>query len=61
MEIEKPKTLPTPMTAGMLWSDKYKPTKLEDVIGESSQIKSLREWLECWEDIHIRGNKRDVK
>jgi replication factor C subunit 1 len=21
----------------------------------------LREWLECWEDIHIHGNKRDAK
>lgn len=34
---------------------------LEEVIGQNSQIKSLREWLEAWEDIHIHGNKREAK
>lgn len=60
MEIEKSKAAPT-MSAGLLWSDKYKPTKLEEVIDANNQIRALREWLECWEDIHIRGNKRDVR
>lgn len=34
---------------------------MSEIIGQNSQVKNLREWLESWEDIHIRGNKRDVK
>ena len=43
------------------WTEKYKPTSLSEIIGQNSQIKNLKEWLESWEDIQIRGNKRDVK
>lgn len=38
-----------------LWTDKYKPATLNDVIGENSQIKTLKEWLSNWHNIHIRG------
>lgn len=58
MDIQPPKK---PINDYRLWTEKHKPTTLEEVIGENSQIKSLREWLESWEDIHYRGNKRDVK
>ena len=51
----------TVMIADQMWIDKYKPKHLDEIIGQQAQIKSLREWIECWEDIHIRGNKRDVK
>ena len=30
------------------------------MIGQGSQIKQLREWLEDWEDVVLRGNKKDV-
>ena len=43
------------------WTEKYKPKNLSEVIAQQQQIKNLREWLENWEDIHIHGNKREVK
>lgn len=33
-------------TFGVLWTEIYKPKTLDDVIGQGSQIKQLREWLE---------------
>lgn len=37
----------------VLWTDKYKPTKVNDIIGNSNNIKQLREWLENWESLHL--------
>lgn len=34
---------------------------MEEILGQVSQKKMLEEWLEAWEDIHFRGNKREVK
>ncbi len=31
---------------------------MNEIVGQVSQIKNLREWLEVWEDVQIRGNKR---
>lgn len=33
MDIEVPRLSPPPVSAGLLWSDKYKPTRLDEVIG----------------------------
>lgn len=33
---------------GVLWTEKYKPKNLDEVIGQGSQIKQLREWLQDW-------------
>lgn len=45
---------------GVLWTEKYKPKTLDDVVGQSSQIKTLREWLKDWEDVVLKGNKKSV-
>jgi hypothetical protein len=45
---------------GVLWTEKYKPKTLDDVVGQSSQIKMLREWLKDWEDVVLKGNKKSV-
>jgi replication factor C subunit 1 len=45
----------------MTWVEKYRPQSLGDVVGQTNHIRSLREWLESWEDIQVRGNKREVK
>jgi hypothetical protein len=36
-----------------LWVDKYRPAKLEDVIGGAESVKKLLEWLRRWHDVHI--------
>lgn len=36
-----------------LWTDKYKPTKINDIVGNSNNIKQLKEWLENWESLHL--------
>ncbi len=33
---------------GVLWTEKYKPKTLDEVIGQGSQIKLLRNWLQDW-------------
>lgn len=37
----------------LLWVDKYKPSRLEDVIGGAESVKKLLEWLRKWHDVHI--------
>jgi replication factor C large subunit len=32
----------------MLWSEKYKPQKLEDILGHSEAVKRLGEWAKEW-------------
>uniref|UniRef100_A0A7S2SF18 Replication factor C subunit 1 n=1 Tax=Mucochytrium quahogii TaxID=96639 RepID=A0A7S2SF18_9STRA len=39
----------------MLWVDKYKPKVVGDLIGNSSKINALKNWLAKWESIHIKG------
>lgn len=34
---------------------------MNEIVGQISQIKNLKEWIEAWEDIQIRGNKREIK
>ena len=56
VKIEKPKDL-----EGELWSVKYQPQTLEDIIGNSKAITNFIEWLDDWEDVVINGNKKEVK
>ena len=47
-----------------LWVDKYKPARLEDVIGGAESVKKLLEWLRKWHDVHIKKTAKvgsDVK
>ena len=34
---------------------KYAPTSLQEVIGNKKVIESLQNWLERWEDVHIKS------
>lgn len=44
-----------------LWTDKYAPKTLEDIIGNQGLINKLRVWLLDWEDVVIHGNKKEIK
>ena len=32
----------------MLWTDKYRPQSLEEVVGNKKEIKIIQEWVESW-------------
>ncbi|MCQ2819606.1 MAG: AAA family ATPase [archaeon] len=61
-EITKGTTIPK-MPEGfadrnLLWTDKYAPTAMDDIIGNGGVIKKFTEWLDHWDDAILRGNKR---
>lgn len=43
-----------------MWTDTYRPNKLEDLVGNQGLVKQLLEWLRDWDDVHIRGFKKDI-
>ena len=46
---------------GELWSVKYHPQELNDIIGNTKVISNFIEWLDDWEDVVINGNKKQTK
>lgn len=53
MEVEE--KMPSLGFNSQLWTEKYKPTRLADISGHNSQVRTLKEWLATWEDVHIKG------
>ncbi|KAF4758013.1 replication factor C subunit 1, partial [Perkinsus olseni] len=45
---------------GILWTDKYKPRTLKDLVGNNAPITKLRTWLQDWEKVHVHGQKKPV-
>lgn len=41
-----------------MWTDRYKPTSVYDLVGNQGNIDSLYEWLKDWDDVVLRGNKK---
>lgn len=37
-----------------MWVDKYKPSKIEDVIGANDIVGKLQNWLQKWHAVHIK-------
>lgn len=44
-----------------LWTDKYKPMKIPDIVGNKSNIQKIINWLRDWNDIHIFHKKEKPK
>ena len=44
-----------------MWTDLYKPKSILDLVGNEGTINQLFEWLRDWDDVHIRGNKKELK
>ena len=40
----------------MLWADKHKPNRLEELLGNGGHIRSLKNWLDNWEGWHVKKN-----
>lgn len=45
----------------LLWVDKYKPNKINDIIGNKSNIQKIIQWLNNWYDIHVYKTKEKPK
>ena len=43
-----------------LWSDKHKPKTRSDIVGNTTQIQNLINWLDNWENAIIYGKKREI-
>ena len=49
-----------PLLKNLLWSDRHKPNKLSDIIGNQNQIKNISDWLDNWNNCILNGNKREI-
>ena len=43
-----------------MWTDLYRPTQIEDLVGNEGVVDQLVEWLRDWDDVIIRGNKKEI-
>lgn len=41
-----------------LWSTKYQPKALNDIIGNAKNINNFIQWLDDWDDVVLNGNKK---
>lgn len=44
-----------------LWTKKYAPVTLSDIMGNQDVIRKLRSWLNDWDTVVIKGIKKDIK
>lgn len=54
-----PKSVKSEDADADLWTTKYFPKSLKEIIGNQSNVSKIAEWLEDWHDVHILGNKKD--
>jgi hypothetical protein len=43
-----------------LWTSKYNPKSINDIIGNESQCNKIIDWLNYWNDVVLKGNLRDI-
>lgn len=44
-----------------MWTERYKPQTIYELIGNTAVVDQLYEWLKDWDDVCINGNKKQVK
>ena len=50
-----------PSNKNELWADKYAPKTAHQLIGNQGNIKKLEQWLKDWDDVVLRGMKKEIK
>jgi replication factor C subunit 1 len=43
-----------------MWTHRYRPRTIHDLIGNQAVIDQLFEWLKDWDDVCIKGNKTQL-
>ncbi len=41
-----------------MWTERYKPRTIYELIGNNAVVDQLYEWLKDWDDVCIQGNKK---
>lgn len=49
-----------PAVKNDMWTDKYRPRGFQDLVGNNGVIGQLYEWLKDWDDVCIRGYKKQL-
>ena len=49
------------MKSTTMWTELYKPETIRDLVGNEGAVNQLFEWLKDWDDVHIRGHKKEIK
>ena len=44
-----------------LWTEKYKPRKLKEIVGNVQAVEKLVKWLEDWESVVYGGLRKDIR
>ena len=44
-----------------MWTEKYRPKSINDLIGNAGVIDNLYEWLKDWDEVVLRGRKKEIK
>ena len=44
-----------------LWTEKYKPKRLKEIVGNVQAIEKLAKWLEDWEAVVYGGLRKDIR
>ena len=60
VEMEEIKVPDTTVRETKMWTDKYKPLQPSDLVGNAGSIAQLYEWLKDWDEVILRGNKKQV-
>ena len=43
-----------------MWTDVYQPCEMNDLVGNEGVVDQLYEWLRDWDDVVIRGKKKEI-
>eukprot|EP00923_Selenidium_pygospionis_P023534 GHVN01040999.1.p1 GENE.GHVN01040999.1~~GHVN01040999.1.p1 ORF type:complete len:934 (+),score=189.95 GHVN01040999.1:29-2830(+) len=50
-----------PMSGGcQLWTEKYRPSGMDEIVGNHEQVKKLMNWLKDWKNVILKGEKKPV-
>ena len=49
-----------PLSSSRMFTIRYAPSNLHEVIGNEKVIANLRSWLSEWEDVHIHRNNLTI-
>jgi replication factor C subunit 1 len=44
-----------------MWTTKFAPRNVGEIIGNTNFVRDIMEWLRDWNDVIIKGRKKDVK
>ena len=49
-----------PVARSSLWSEKYRPERLSEMVGNPGPIQRLQSWLSDWQSVILKGEKKAV-